>query len=141
MKLSRRERWVLGLAVAAGIALAVIGVRFLTVPHQAARFFGLSNPPGVHDLHHVVALRDLWLAALLVGLAVMRQWRGLALALGLGALVCWADAAIVAGSSGRTEAIAFHVASGVYCAALAWAAARIAPLSDHRRDGSRRPDR
>jgi len=120
-KLRASDRWVLALAVAAGIALLVIGVRFLVVPHQAARFFGLSNPPGQFDLHHVVALRDLWLALLLIGLAALREWRALALCSGLGALVCFADSLIVAGSSGRFGPIAFHIASGVYCGLLAYA--------------------
>lgn len=109
------------LAIAAGLALLVIGVRFFAVPHQAARFFGLATPPGQFDLHYVVALRDLWLALMLIGLAALREWRALSLSLGLGALVCFADAAIVASSSGRGSAIAFHVASGIYCATLAYA--------------------
>ncbi len=120
-KLRAEDRWVMALAIAAGLAMLVIGVRFLTVPHQAARFFGLSNPPGRFDLHHVVALRDLWLALMLIGLAALREWRALALCLGLGAIVCFADSAIVAWSSGSGGAIAFHVASGIYCAALAYA--------------------
>lgn len=111
----------MALAVAAGLALLVIGIRFLTIPHQAARFFGLSNPPGQFDLHHVVALRDLWLALMLIALAAMREWRALSICLGLGALVCFADSTIVVASSGRIGAIAFHVASGVYCAVLAYA--------------------
>lgn len=124
-KLSPARRWAIGLAVAAGVVLAVIGARFLHVPNHAARTFGLSNPPGPFDLHRIVGVRDLWLAGLLIGLVLLRQWRGLALCLGLGALVCFADAAIVAGSSGAGWAIAFHVGSGFYCAvagALAWKA-------------------
>ena len=66
------------------MALLVIGVRFLTVPHQAARFFGLANPPGAIRPASCVALRDLWLAVLLIGLAALREWRALALCLGLG---------------------------------------------------------
>lgn len=116
----------MGLAIAAGLALAIIGIRFLTVPHQAARFFGLSNPPRPFDLHHVVALRDLWLASMLIGLALLREWRALAICLGTGALVCLGDAMIVSASSARLSAIAFHVASGIYCAGLGWAAWRCA---------------
>lgn len=111
----------MGLAIAAGLALAVIGIRFLTVPHQAARFFGIGNPPQPFDLHHVVALRDLWLAAMLLGLALLREWRALTLCLGTGALVCAGDALIVVRSSGWPSAVAFHLASGIYCAGLAWA--------------------
>ena len=104
-KLPPEDRWVMGLAVATGLALLVIGVRFLSVPHQAANFFGIANPPGQFDLHHVIALRDLWLAAMLIGLAVWREWRSLALCMGLGAAVCLADSLIVLNSSGRGIAI------------------------------------
>jgi hypothetical protein len=121
-KLRAADRWVMSLAIAAGLALLVIGIRFVVVPHQAARFFGLSSPPGPFDLHHVVAFRDLWLALLLIGLAVAREWRALSLCLGLGAIVCFADAALVAGSSGRGAAIAFHAGSGIFCGVVAWAA-------------------
>lgn len=121
-KLRPHERWVMGLAIAAGIALLVIGARFLLVPGQAAAFFGLSRPPGQFDLHRMVALRDLWLALMLIGLAGLREWRALALCLGLGAIVCLADSTIVAASSARPAAIAFHLASGVYCGGLACAA-------------------
>lgn len=109
------------LAMAAGLALLVIGIRFLVVPERAAAFFGIGRLPGPHDLHYVIALRDLWLALLLIALALMEEWRALAVALALGALVCFGDSAIVAGSSGRALAIAFHVGSGVFCALLAWA--------------------
>ncbi len=121
-KLGVRERWVMGLAIAAGVALLVIGIRFLVVPEQAARFFGLSRPPGAFDLHHVVALRDLWLALILMALAALREWRALAICLALGALVCFGDSVIVASSSGNPAAIGFHLASGLYCGALAVAA-------------------
>lgn len=119
MKIPKRERWVMGLAIAAGVALLLIGIRFLVVPDQAARFFGLSRPPGAFDLHLVVALRDLWLALILIALGGLREWRSLAVCLALGALVCFGDSAIVASSSGNRAAIAFHLVSGVYCAALA----------------------
>lgn len=123
-KIRPADRWVMGLAIAAGLALLVIGVRFLTVPHQAARFFGIGPAPGLasFDLHYVIGLRDLWLAGLLIGLALLREWRALAMCLGLGAAVCISDAMIVAGSSARGSAIAFHLASGLYCGALGLAA-------------------
>lgn len=123
-KPSASDYWLLGLAVACGVVLLVIGIRFLVVPRQAARFFGIDNPSGPLDMHLVVSLRDLWLAALLIGLALLREWRALAMCLGLGAVVCLGDAAIVARSSGRVAAIAFHLASGIYCGAIAWAAWR-----------------
>lgn len=123
-KLRTSERWIIGLSVAAGVALLVIGVRFLLLPHQASRFFGLSSPPREFDLHKVIALRDLWLAILLISLATFREWRALSICLGLGALVCLADSLIVMFSSGRPSAVIFHLASGIYCGALAWASWR-----------------
>lgn len=120
-KLRSADRWLIGLSAAAGVALLAIGIRFLLVPHQASRFFGISVPPGPFDLHRVIALRDIWLALLLIVLAAMREWRALGICLGLGALVCLGDAAIVVWSSGRLSAIAFHLASGGYCGALGWA--------------------
>lgn len=119
-KLRAPERWLIALSAAAGIALLAIGIRFMTVPHQAARFFGIATPAGPFDLHRVVALRDVWLALLLIVLALMREWRALSLCLGLGALVCIGDSLIVMQSSGRAGAVAFHLASGVYCGVLAW---------------------
>ena len=124
-KLKPSERWVMGLGIAAGIVLLVIGIRFLVVPNQAARLFGLANPLRPFDLHHVVALRDLWLALMLIGLAALREWRALAMCLALGAGVCVGDAMIVLASSARPEAVGFHLVSGVYCGVLAWAAWRL----------------
>lgn len=107
------------LAIGTGLALFVIGIRFLVVPERAGQFFGLGRPGGAYDLHYVVALRDLWLALLLIGLALLENWRALALALGLGALVCFGDALIVSASSGRLWPLLFHSGSGVFCAVLA----------------------
>lgn len=109
------------LAVLTGLALFAIGVRFIIDPPRAAQFFGIGRAGGLFDLHYVVGLRDLWLGGLLIGLAVMAQWRALALMLGLGALVCLGDSVIAATSSGRGLSIGFHAASGVFCAGLAWA--------------------
>jgi hypothetical protein len=124
---ARRARVLVVLSVVAGLALLVIGVRFLTVPQAAARFFGIGGQPSSFDLHYVIALRDIWLALLLIVLALVRDWRGLALWLGLGALVCFGDSWIAAVSSGRAVSVAFHIASGIYWGALAaacWKEAR-----------------
>jgi Domain of unknown function (DUF4267) len=125
-KMRAGERWTAGLAIAAGVVLLVIGVRFFLVPPHAARTFGLSNPPGAFDLHYMIGVRDVWLALALVLLAAMREWRALAVVLLLGAVVCFVDAAIVSQSSGKVWVLLFHVFSGVYCAALGGAAFRLA---------------
>jgi hypothetical protein len=119
MKDHVRRKWLQGLAIAAGLALAHIGIRFGLVPRSAARFFGidtLRDAPA--HLHYVIALRDIWLGLMLVVLALWRDWRGLSLWLGLGAIVCFADALIIAQATAWITSILFHVASGIYCAAL-----------------------
>jgi hypothetical protein len=110
-----------GLAVAAGFVLAVIGVRFLVVPADAVRTFGLGRSPEPAMLAAIIGIRDLWLAALAIGLAAFKEWRALALWLGLGALVCWADASLVARAGGPSWAVGYHSLSGVLCAVVGWA--------------------
>ena len=119
-----RDRRTLGMAALAGLALTIIGVRFLLWPESAVRFFGLGSRPLNFELHYVVALRDLWLGLLALGLVISREWRALALWLSLGAAVCFGDAIIVAAGQGKPASILFHVSSGVFCAALAGVIAR-----------------
>ncbi len=130
MKAHVRRLWLQGLAIAAGVALGVIGMRFGLVPRSAARFFGLDTPASPAHLHQVVAVRDLWLAALVVALAGLREWRALALWLGLAAMACFADAMIVADATGWARSILFHLASGLFCMGLAigcWREAALQP--------------
>ncbi len=119
MKDHIRRRWLQGLAIAAGVALAVIGVRFGLVPRSAARFFGIDAPASPAHLHYVIALRDIWLGLLLIVFALLRDWRSMALWLAFGAAVCFADAVIVANATAWTGPLLFHVMSGIYCATLA----------------------
>jgi hypothetical protein len=122
MKDRIRQRWLQGLAIAAGLALVLIGLRFGLVPRSAARFFGIDTPPAAPaHLHYVIALRDIWLGLIIVALALWRDWRGLALWLGLGAVVCFADVLIIANATARMGSILFHIASGIYFAALGFA--------------------
>ena len=106
------------LAILAGGLLFLIGVRFLIVPESAARTFGLARGAGPVELGAIIGLRDLWLGALAILLAVLREWRALALWFLLGAGVCLADAIIAGSSSGKALAIAFHAGSGIFCLVL-----------------------
>jgi len=126
-----RRRWLQGLAIATGLVLGLIGLRFGLVPRSAARFFGLDTPAAPAHVHYVVAVRDLWLALLVIALAVLREWRALALWLGLAALACLADAAIVLQATGWMRAILFHVVSGLICLGLAIACWREAALPEN----------
>jgi hypothetical protein len=119
MKPHIRRRWLRGLAIATGLVLGVIGLRFGLVPRSAARFFGLDTPAAPAHVHYVVAVRDLWLALLVVALAALREWRALALWLGLAAMACLADAVIVSQATGWLRAILFHLTCGLICLALA----------------------
>jgi Domain of unknown function (DUF4267) len=114
----RAERYLLGVCFLGGVLLTVIGVRYLLLPEQAARTFGLPARPAGHELHTIIGLRNVWLGLLAIGFAALRQWRALALWFALGALVCFADATIVAGTRGPLSSFAFHVGSGLFCLAL-----------------------
>ena len=114
----RAERYLLVLCLLGGILLTFIGVRYLLLPEQAAHTFGLPAHPVGHELHAIIGVRNVWLGLLAIGFAALRQWRALALWFALGALVCFADATIVAGARGSLPAFAFHVGSGLCCLAL-----------------------
>ncbi len=118
MKDRIRRRWLQGLAIAAGVALSLIGVRFGLMPRSAAHFFGIDTPYDPTHLHYVIAVRDIWLGALIIAFALLQDWRALALWLGLGAVICFADVLIVANATAWIGSLLFHTASGIYCAAL-----------------------
>ncbi|MGL4397564.1 MAG: DUF4267 domain-containing protein [Hyphomicrobium sp.] len=107
------------LALGGGVLLSVIGIRFLVVPEQAARTFGLAKDLVGTELHDVIALRDLWLGLLAIALAWLKEWRALALWFGFGAGVCFGDAMIAATSGGRPAPVLFHMICGLACAVLA----------------------
>lgn len=106
-------------AVLAGTLLGVIGLRYLLIPESAARTFGVPGRPAGHELYYIIGLRNLWLAALAIGLAALRQWHGLALWFATGTLVCFADALIAANSTAKVPQVAFHLVCGLGCALLA----------------------
>ncbi len=116
-----KHRHLIWLAVAVGVLLTAIGIRFLIVPTTAANNFGLAKEISGYPLHYMVGLRDMWLGGLAIVLAVLREWRALTWWFALGALVCFADGSIAGGSSGKAVAVGFHVLSGVFFAGLALA--------------------
>ena len=99
--------------------LAIIGARYFINPEHAARTFGVPDRPKGHELYYIIGLRNVWLGLLAVAFAALREWRALALWFGLAVVVCFADAAIVAGSTGRVPQVAFHVGCGLACIGLA----------------------
>lgn len=107
------------IGVLAGLLLFAIGVRFLIVPDQATRTFGLAKDLSGNELSYIIGLRDLWLGALAIAFALLREWRALALWFAFGVLVCWSDALIAASSGGRFWPVVFHAVCGVACAILA----------------------
>ncbi len=117
-RLIRRDRWTAGICLIGGVLLAVIGVRYFLTPEGATRTFGLPARPAGYELYYIIGLRNVWLGLLAVAFALLREWRALALWFGLGAVVCFADAAIAASSTGRVPQIAFHAGCGIACVAL-----------------------
>lgn len=134
---ARRQRGLLaGLAAFASVLLAIIGIRFLILPEDATRTFGLGGKPLASSLDAAIGLRDLWLAGLGLAFAWLRDWRALALWLGLGSAVCFGDAVIVIRHGISPAAVAFHVASGVFCAVVGWRCWRLALKDRSGRDGA-----
>lgn len=119
-RFSPLQRWIIVISLVGGALLAVIGIRYLLVPKSAAFTFGVAAPPLGHELHYIIGLRNVWLGLLAIAFAMLREWRALALWFGLGSVVCFADAAIAATSSGGLAQVAFHVGAGVICVALAF---------------------
>ena len=115
----RTQRWLLALCLIGGVLLTVIGIRYFLVPEGAARTFGVPGRPAGYEFHYIIGLRNVWLGLLAVAFALLREWRALALWFAIGAIVCFADAAIAAGSTGRLPQIAFHVGCGFACVGLA----------------------
>ncbi len=137
-----KHRHLMWLGVFAGLLLVVIGGRFLIDPRSAQSTFGLAKGGLVHELHAIVGLRDLWLGSIAIILASLKEWRALTVWFGLGAVVCVADSAIVAATTGKLWAIAFHVGSGVFCGWLAlacWRAHRRAALPSDPGEADRPP--
>lgn len=122
----RKLGWITAIAIVGGALLAVIGARYLLVPESAAVTFGVPKRPTGHELYYIIGLRNLWLGLLAIALALLRQWKALAAWFALGTIVCFADAAIAASSTGRLPQIAFHVFCGFACAGLAAAIWRVA---------------
>lgn len=125
-KPSRRQRIILAISFLGGVLLLVIGIRYLLLPQSAARTFGVPGQPTAYELHYVTGLRNIWLGALAIAFATLREWRALALWFAMGTVVCFADATIAATSTAWTAAVAFHVSGGTACialAALTWKAA------------------
>ena len=123
---SRQARLLLTICALGGVLLLVIGIRYLLLPQSAARTFGVPGRPSGYELHYITGLRNIWLGALAIAFAALREWRALALWFAMGTVVCFADATIAATSTAWTAAVAFHVAGGTACIALAvltWKAA------------------
>lgn len=124
-RLSPPQRWIIAISLVGGALLAVIGVRYLVVPESAAFTFGVAEPPLGHEFHYIIGLRNVWLGLLAIAFAILREWRALTLWFGFGSVVCFADAAIAATSSGRLPQVAFHIGAGVICVALAFLIPRV----------------
>jgi hypothetical protein len=124
----RRARWLLlNICLLGGALLTFIGIRYFLVPHAAARTFGVPGRPTGFELHYILGLRNVWLGLLAVVLALMREWRALALWFTGAMVVCFADATIAARSVGGLPQIAFHTSCGfasVILAILCWRTAR-----------------
>ena len=124
-RLSPLQSWIIGIALVGGALLAIIGIRYLVVPKSAAFTFGVADEVLGYELHYIIGLRNVWLGLLAIVFAILREWRALTLWFGFGTVVCFADAAIAATSSGRLPQVAFHFGAGVICLALTFLIPRV----------------
>lgn len=124
----RRARWLLlNICLLGGALLTFIGIRYFLVPRAAALTFGVPGRPSGFELHYIVGLRNVWLGLLAVVLALMREWRALALWFAGAVVVCFADGYIAARSLGGVPEVGFHFVCGIASAVLAlmcWRTAR-----------------
>jgi hypothetical protein len=124
----RRTRWILlNVCLLGGALLTFIGIRYFLVPQAAARTFGVPGRPTGFELHYILGLRNVWLGLLAVALALVREWRALALWFAGAVAVCFSDAVIAAKSIGGLPQVAFHTSCGfasVVLAILCWRNAR-----------------
>jgi hypothetical protein len=132
---SRSTRLVLVLAILGGALLTLIGIRYFLVPQSAARTFGVPGRPAGYELHYIIGLRNVWLGLLAVALALLREWRALALWFAAAVVVCFADGVIAAVSTGGVPQVAFHFACGIASVALAILCARRVRDTPRTRDG------
>jgi hypothetical protein len=110
--------WMIGFA---GIAIIVIGVRFLIAPAAGARGFGLSADPGDPYLL-VKGVRDVVSGLVVLALIAAGQRTTVALATSIFALIPLADCAIVRLRGGvATIAFGVHLTTAIYM----WAAAAL----------------
>ena len=123
--MGRSERFVFIFGIVGGVLLTVIGIRYFVTPEGAARTFGVPARPTGFELYYIIGLRNLWLGLLAVVFAALREWRALTVWFALGAIVCFADAAIAGASTGRLPQVAFHVGCGLACIALAVGSLRL----------------
>lgn len=130
LKKQNLSRLLRGMGFLAGVVLLVIGIRFVATPRLANWTFGLGREPKMAALDAVIGLRDIWLAALAIAFAALKEWRALALWFLLASLVCWGDAVIVLGHGGPWPALAFHGLSGLLCAWVGWRCWRFAAPRD-----------
>jgi len=130
----RRARWLLlNVCLLGGALLVFIGVRYVLVPKAAALTFGVPARPEGFELHYIVGLRNVWLGLLAVVLALLREWRALALWFTGAVAVCFSDGYIAARSLGEAPQVAFHFGCGMVSAVLAllcWRTARSTERTD-----------
>ena len=107
---------------------AGLGVLFVLAPAPAARFYGIDagSPSGLFYVR-ALGLRDLALAAYLLGLTVARQFRALSIVMFVTLVIPAGDILLLA-VSGRAQPVHYllHAASFLCFAGMAWWAGRSA---------------
>lgn len=92
MKTKKFGRTLLTIAALLGIGLIFIGVRFLIAPEAGEHGFGLNFAEnGDYSFHRIKGVRDLFSGLLMLVFALLGRRAELAITLGLGSIIPFAD--------------------------------------------------
>lgn len=79
-----------------GLGMIFIGIRFLAAPEAGERGYGLNFSENAdYSFHYIKGIRDLFCGTLILTLALWKRRAVLALTLGLGAMIPFADFLVV----------------------------------------------
>lgn len=104
-----------------GLGLIFIGIRFLAAPETGERAYGLDFPETAdYSFHYIKGIRDLFSGTLILALALLNRRTELALTLGLGTMIPFADLLVVLNAPhSNPAALWIHGVTVIVLAALA----------------------
>lgn len=121
MKSKNFERGLLIISGLVGLGLIFIGIRFLAAPETGERGYGLNFSENAdYSFHYIKGIRDLFCGTLILALTFWKRRAELALTLGLGAMIPFADFLIILNApNSNPAALWIHGVTAIVLVALA----------------------